>query len=222
MATDVDICNLALARLGDVANVVSINPPDPSQQANYCAKFYPMALSAMLDENQWSFTIKSVMLAQITNPNSLWPYCYACPSDLLGIIAIYDSSVTGDVNFKPGVNTDYSNLLTYALHGNEMNFSLEQGENGGFVIYTDQQYALLKYTSITTDASLFPPLFVDALAWRLVSYLAGVIVKGDVGVSAANNAMRAYNQALSKAMVSDAQNRKNFLSPVPSSVTARA
>ena len=28
MSSDVDICNLALARLGDEANIVSISPPD--------------------------------------------------------------------------------------------------------------------------------------------------------------------------------------------------
>ena len=30
MASDVDICNLALAQLGDSASVQSINPPDQS------------------------------------------------------------------------------------------------------------------------------------------------------------------------------------------------
>ena len=36
MSSDVDICNLALARLGDEANIVSISPPDQSAQAGYC------------------------------------------------------------------------------------------------------------------------------------------------------------------------------------------
>ena len=33
MASVVDLCNLSLARLGDEANVVSIEPPDGSAQA---------------------------------------------------------------------------------------------------------------------------------------------------------------------------------------------
>jgi len=35
MSSDVDICNLSLARLGDEANVVSISPQDQSSQAGY-------------------------------------------------------------------------------------------------------------------------------------------------------------------------------------------
>ena len=33
MASDVDVCNLALSHIGDTANVASINPPDGSVQS---------------------------------------------------------------------------------------------------------------------------------------------------------------------------------------------
>ena len=48
MSTPVDICNLALARLGDEANVQSISPPDGSTQAALCAQFYPIARDTAL------------------------------------------------------------------------------------------------------------------------------------------------------------------------------
>ena len=36
MASDVQICNIALAHLGDTATVASINPPEGSAQAEHC------------------------------------------------------------------------------------------------------------------------------------------------------------------------------------------
>ena len=43
MATEVDICNLALAHLGDDATIASIKPPEGSAQAEKSARFYPIA-----------------------------------------------------------------------------------------------------------------------------------------------------------------------------------
>ena len=58
MATEVDICNMALSFLGDRATVTSINPPEGSAQAEHCARFYPMALNEMLAQARWSFATK--------------------------------------------------------------------------------------------------------------------------------------------------------------------
>ena len=43
MATEVDICNLALAHLGDDATIATIKPPEGSAQAEKAARFYPIA-----------------------------------------------------------------------------------------------------------------------------------------------------------------------------------
>lgn len=49
MASEVDICNLALARLGDNATVASIDPPEGSAQAEHCARFYAIARDSLLE-----------------------------------------------------------------------------------------------------------------------------------------------------------------------------
>ena len=51
MASDVDVCNLALAHLGDEATVASISPPEGSAQAGHCARFYPMARDSASSAN---------------------------------------------------------------------------------------------------------------------------------------------------------------------------
>jgi len=58
-----NICNLALAKLGNPAKVTSVAPPDGSSEANYCALFYPQALNVLLSEHAWAFATKTVALA---------------------------------------------------------------------------------------------------------------------------------------------------------------
>ena len=64
MASEVEICNLALARLGDAATVVSIDPPEGSAQAEHCAMFYPMARDTLLAQHPWGFAQRRVRPAR--------------------------------------------------------------------------------------------------------------------------------------------------------------
>ena len=66
MASEVDICNLALGHLGDNATVSSISPPEGSAQAEHCARFYPLARDALLEMGYWNFAMRRVALAQLT------------------------------------------------------------------------------------------------------------------------------------------------------------
>ena len=58
--TQTQICNLALAKIGDAAQMTSLS--DGSAQANYCALYYPQALNVLLNEYPWSFATKTVAL----------------------------------------------------------------------------------------------------------------------------------------------------------------
>lgn len=207
MASIVDICNMALAKLGDEANISAIDPPDDSVQAMYCAQFYPLALNSVLGEHAWSFATKTVILAETTNPNELWAYAYVLPSDLINVLALYDAEAT-DEQF--GV-----------LGSNQQSYSVEM-DSGDGIIYTNQPQALLKYKCYVSNAGHFPPLFVEALAWKLAEYLAGPLLRGDVGVAAATRVMQAYAFALQKAIEADGQNRRPKLNYTPSGIAARS
>ena len=67
MASEVDICNLALAHLGDSATVASINPPEGSAQAEMCQRFYPIARDSLLEMHNWGFATRRKALAQLNN-----------------------------------------------------------------------------------------------------------------------------------------------------------
>ena len=83
MSNEVDICNLALSHLGDVANISSIDPPENSVQAMHCARFYPIARNALLEMANWSFAMRRIALTPLSVTNDQWQYVYAKPNLML-------------------------------------------------------------------------------------------------------------------------------------------
>jgi hypothetical protein len=90
MATsDVAICKMALSHIGQVANVVSIDPPEGSVEAEYCNAFYYTCRDAVLEAHPWNFTIgHDAALAQVTSPTLTWQYAYAMPNGADDILAV--------------------------------------------------------------------------------------------------------------------------------------
>lgn len=215
MASETDICNLALAYLGDDANVNSISPPDASAQAQHCARFYAVARDTVMDAHQWNFcTFRAVLAPLASTPPSSWAYAYAVPNGLIDLIAVLDSSAANDYStatqtFNTVVGLDNCNPGTYTPQP----FVIENDDQGHDVIYTNQVNAVARYTKRVTDTTLFPALFVEAVSWLLASKLAGPILKGSTGAKAAMDAIKMYQYWMAQATVSDASNRKVQVAP---------
>lgn len=188
MASEVDICNLALARLGDNATVASIDPPEGSAQAEHCARFYPVARDSLLEMHAWKFATRRVLLAQLTTDTWNWTFAYAEPTGVLKLLAVLPASASSDDDTQE--------------------YEAETDGNGTPIILTDLEGASLRYVAHVTDTTVFSPLFVDALAWLLASYLAGPVLKGDAGAAMAKACLQSFMLALSNAKVSDANQRK--------------
>ena len=206
MSSEVEICNLALAHLGDSATVSSINPPEGSAQAEHCAKWYPVARNSLLELQEWSFATTRALLAELVNPFPQWQHAYARPADCLKVLAILPSDAMGDTAqtfpsgcFYPGIALQACTIYTPA------DFTAEtDASTGNQIILTNQANALARYTRLVTDTSKFSPLFTDALGWYLAGYLAGPVLKGDTGITV-GRAMKAEALAmLSAAAVSSA------------------
>lgn len=92
MPSKIDICNLALAHLGDEATYSSIAPPEGSAQAEHCARFYPVARDALLEAHAWTFaTTRARSRRRRTRPAG-WLYAYARPNESMCLLAVLDSS----------------------------------------------------------------------------------------------------------------------------------
>lgn len=210
MASEVDICNLALGQLGDSATVASLNPPEGSTQAEHCARFYPIARDSALEMHAWGFATLRVNLALLSNQWPEWRYAYAQPNDALNLLAVLAPDATND--YSTGV------ILSGTLAGNvntgtgiytPQEFTSESDNNGNPIILTNQVNATLRYTRRITDPTRFSPLFVQALATLLASHLAGPILKGELGRQTAKALLQEFTVWLGKAAVSDANQQRN-------------
>lgn len=213
MASEIDLCNLALAHLGDAATVSSIDPPEGSAQAEHCARFYPIARDALLEMHTWGFATKRVQLAPVVNAWLEWDYAYAVPNNAVNLIAV----------MPPDSTDDYTQSVPASAGGTFVpkEFTTEILDNGTQVILTDQPDAVLRYTAIVTDPTTFSPLFIVALSWHLASFLAGPIIKGEAGAAESKRCAAMMQQYLSQAKSSDVGQRRVALSHQPGFMQAR-
>lgn len=200
MSSEVDICNLALARLGDNATVASIDPPEGSPQAEHCARFYPMARDSLLEMFPWRFATRREKLAILTGETWSWSFAYAEPMGLLKILAV---------------------LPVVGVDSDTQQYESESDSNGVGIILTNQVNASVRFISRVTDTTKYPPLFVDALAWLLASYLAGPVIKGDSGAGIGKVCLQSFMLAFSNAKLSDANQRNVHPEHIPGWIAAR-
>ena len=205
MSTEVDICNLALAHLGDRATVASINPPEGSAQAEHCARFYPIARNALLEVHTWGFATTRAPLAQVAYAFPEWEYVYAAPSGMIQPIAVLAPSTLDDYSqqYVAGY-TPYGTSNTGVGSYAPQPYATEvDPANGQTLILTDLEGATLRYTYAATDPAQFSPLFVHTLSLLLASYLAGPLIKGDAGMSVSKEMEGRYTRSLVAARNSD-------------------
>ncbi len=218
MASDVDIVNLALSRLGDDATVSSLDPPEGSAQAEHCAIFYPIARDSLLELHNWKFATKRIALAPVDLPdNAGWAYAYAEPADCIQVISVIPPSAPsnyaaqlGNIPAYSAVN-DYSSVESSAFSKTfymPQDFEIESDEDGNNIILTDQPEASGRFIKRVIDTTRFSPLFVDALGWYLASVLAGPMLKGDVGAAEGKRCLQIAMSLLPKAATSDTNQRQ--------------
>lgn len=154
MASPIDICNLALYRIGCRRRIESLD--EASVEAQACRQFYGLMRDAVLEECAWPFATKRAALALTGTPPEEWEYSYLYPTDCVYVQGIVDGART-------------------RLPVDSIPFTVEQDDAGTLLIYTDQEDAVLVYNTRVEDSGKFPALFVDALGWRLASELSGAI-----------------------------------------------
>lgn len=221
MASEIDIANLALAHLGDDATVSAFSPPEGSAQAEHCARFYPIARDSLIEQHGWGFATRRATLVKLVynDPTGEWAFAYALPNlcikpievrpptQLSGIITSYPLSTV-----SPSGNT---------VGNNGIEFTVEIDENGNKILLTNQDLASLVYLIQVTDTGKFSPLFVDTLSHYLAAYLAGPVLKGDVGRAEAKGQFAIAMNLMGLATVSDANQRlKNQRSDSQNSITS--
>lgn len=206
MASVVDICNLSLGHLGNSANVSAISPPDGSAEAMHCARFYPIARKALLEQHPWAFNTKRIPLIEVVTDEKpdTWAFAYAIPNGMIRPIRVTHPLAADD---EDGEDFKYETL-----------------SNGTPVIYTNVEDAVLVYGVDITDTTKFSGLFVLCLSRLLASFLAGPLLKGTTGAKVAIEQYKIFLREYGQAAAVDANARKSNPSTehTPASMAARA
>ncbi len=149
MASQVQICNQALTRLG-AQRITSLL--DDSRNASTLNALYDIKRDAELAAHPWTFAIRRVELpASATAPAFTWAYQYPLPSDYLAMVQVGDSYVF--------YQADESGAL----------FDIEGTDSGQAVLTNEASPLQVRYIKRITNTGLYPALFVEALACRLAA-----------------------------------------------------
>lgn len=144
MADETSIANLALAKLG-ISPIMALT--DDSKQAQFANRFFAQTRDEVLSSHRWNFAMRRSALNRLANaPAFEWEFAYQLPADCLRVVQLNGY----DPNEQQG---------TFAVEADQL--------------FTDAEEAHVRYIARITDGSLYPPLFVHALATLLASRLAG-------------------------------------------------
>lgn len=164
MALDVvAICNIALSYVS--ANAIQALT-GVSKEARECNKLYESARDSVLEDHDWGFARKHQVLALSTETFTGWTYAYAWPSDCLAPRKIVDETGT---NTGTSYDIDTDRYIQYGKVKYEIRVSADLSQR---FIVSDKEDAELVYTAAVSNPTLFSPLFVACLAWKLGAELA--------------------------------------------------
>jgi hypothetical protein len=242
MASEVDICNLALGYIGQAANITSL--AERSVEAQLCAKFYPIARKTLLEMATWSFSTRRVKLAQVANPTlaiaqgvdanatqGTWQYAYALPNNVINAISVLPAEAIDDYEAMLGPFGGWQENCAPYPQGYlpvpgapvyvPQPYVIETQADGSQIILTNCIDAVLRYTVDVTDTSKFGPLFTMALGYLVSSMLAGPIIKGQEGAAMSIKQLAIFKDWEGQAEASDANQRKVRVEPSPDWIRGR-
>lgn len=191
MASEVDICNLALTRLGD-DRITTLD--EGTKAAELCSLHYPMARDAVLRAHPWNFAIRRATLAlSATTPNHEFQYQFALPTDPYCLKVLRTDweangiSATAIYGF-PGIYGTSGALVTYRIEGR--------------FLLCNETSVMIEYIARITDPEQFDQLFTDVVAQRLAAELAIPVTDNQ---AAAKTMWDIYSTKLVEARMTDAQ-----------------
>lgn len=223
MATEVDICNIALGYLGDQGTVSSINPPEGSAQAGRCQRYYPLARDVVLEDRNFSFSTKRATPAAVDIQVAQWGKAYALPANTLKVVAVLPPGGAQVLDDLLGEGTQFPSYDMLVGQFGMPDFEVEAAPDGTKTIYTNQEDATILYVVRVTDTNKFSQMFVFGLARMLASMLAGPIIKGKAGSDESKVQLQFAEAIFDKAATRDANQSTTHYNRdyIPSSVRAR-
>ena len=188
MATQVDIINLALTRLGVRTITLAELTEQSSEPARRAVVVWDLVRQAVLRDHAWGFALKNSVLTDAQGDAvPSWQYMYLYPPDCLRAWSLISATV---INPQP-----FEKLL----------------DGDRLVIVCNLPDAVLRYTTDVEDTALWDAVYVDAFAWRLAAELAKPLAGDDAKM---RDMLQAYMMSLAQAKTSDANEGQHQSVPV--------
>lgn len=198
-ASVVDICNLALAHVGNSKAISNIDAQDVISKV--CRRIYDQVRPEVLCAYDWGFARKQVALALLReDPSVEYGFAYAEPGGCLKILRI----VSGFMPERPDT---------------VVQFRVMSGVTGP-EIWTNCAEAVLEYITDLTDTALFPPDFAAAIGWGMSLQMLPTLPANEKARTT-QYLEEKYNRALAKARTRSAGDEQDQDRPLPSSLQAR-
>lgn len=181
MASQVDICNRALIKLG-AAQITSIT--DNNKQARTLSALWDTVRQAELTKRFWNFALSRTTLPALSTVPS-WGYYqqFQLPVDFLKLVQINDTFIApSQVDYRT------SDDSAWAIEGD-------------YLLTNFPAPLKIRYVRDITDPGQFDPLFVDMLAAKLAFEACYDITQSRDGQRAAGDD---YKSAMREAAISNA------------------
>jgi len=149
--TAIDVCNLALAYLGNTQSIGSM--AEQSVESVLCGRFYNLTRESLLKQYAWNFAVKTEPLVLTTETDDVYGFVYEYPGDCLRALLVGTAGAGNVVN-------------DYAVRTVD--------DNGTMIkrVACDVENARIQYVFDLQTEEDMPSEFVDALALALASRLA--------------------------------------------------
>ena len=208
MTSTVEICNLALVRIGgQTINALT----EGSAQSIHCSLLYEPTRDALLRMVPWRFATARQQLAALTGAAPAeWSYVYQLPSDCLA--ARYIEPATGHFTT---VDTTGMDPVIVGIP----NTATPKFEVRGRQLMSHQPDAVLIYTARIEDPTRFDPLFAEALSYKLAVDLA-MPLQSDREMR--NLMMRDFRALMSSAMAANGRDAPTRIDQDASWIAGRA
>lgn len=201
MASETEICNLALSHLG-VGKEISDLETDRSEEASACRRFYDSTVEKALADFPWPFATRFATLALVEeDPTDEWAYSYRYPSDCLKIRRILSGARQDSLGSR----------VAYRI----------ASDASGKLIFTDQDDAQVEYTVALTDSALFDSQFIEALSYYMAFQIAPRVTAGDP-FKLGERAYQLYVAMLQRAQASSLREQQDDFPLEAESIRGRA
>lgn len=244
VASDAQLVNVALGRIGDSNFIVALT--DNSAEAQAANQVYTMVRAQVLAAVDWPFARRRIFPAVVAASDWSAGTTYAIQQmarypAVVGLI--YASLQAGNIGNEPDLFAQYWQLVSRddwayvyqypadmiaprqlvtgaraTLPENEFSFVEENDPVLGRILVTDTVGAELAYTALITDPTIFPGGFVDAFAWRLAAELVGPLRRQPELVLKAN---QASDMAIGRAIAEAWNAQHQDLPPSPRYIAGR-